>query len=156
VTAPAVADASAAYCAWVRATVGDRLAAATFPQSAVSVPAVFRPSLPEWFDSQMPAACVVVRPAGGYRQFGKTMLALADPALDVLCYAASQQQATSICQTLAVASKQLVNEVWEGTIICSAGVNSGPTPLPDTQTLWPTCFLSVVLVHGELPVPPEG
>lgn len=154
-SAAQAADGAAAYCGWLREQIGGMLASATNPQSGVSTPAVFRPSLPEWFDGQMPAAAVTVRPAGGYSTFGKTMWPLADPRMDVVCYGTRQGEATMIATTIAVATKQLVNEIFEGTLLCSASVDAGPTPLPDAQTLWPACWLSVQLVHGELPLPTQ-
>lgn len=152
-SAPAIADPAAGYCAFLRAAIGDMLAPATLPSGAGTVPAVFRPDLPSWYDASMPAACVVVRPAGGHTQFGSSMLYIADPRVDVVCYGADQQQATALCVSVTVASKRLVSEVWDGVLIYAANIAGGPIPLPDEKTLWPACWCSVQLVHGELPQP---
>lgn len=148
-----VADPAAGYCAFLRSAIGDMLAAATLPSGGGTVPAVFRPDLPQWFDADMPAACVVVRPAGGHTQFGSSMLYMADPRVDVVCYGSDQQQATMVCTAAQVASKRLVSEVWDGVLLYAANIAAGPVPLPDEQTLWPACLMSVQLVHGELPQP---
>lgn len=148
-----VADPAAAFGAWIRYNVGDMLAPATNPTSGVTLPAVFRPDMPEWFDQNMPAAAVVIRPAGGYTaQFGKSFIPMADPRQDVLAYGQNQQQATQIARTILVMAKQLNNQIWENTLLYCVNISAGPTPLPDTQTLWPTCWFGVQLVHGELPV----
>jgi hypothetical protein len=150
-----VADGAKAYCAFLRAAVGSQLAPASNPKSpGVVVPAVFRPAMPQWFDKSMPASAVVVRPRGGYTQFGDSTMYLADPRMDVIAYGTTQQDATSLATLIAVTSKQLVNEVWENTLLMAANISGGPIPLPDTQTLWPACWLSVQLVHGELLQPP--
>lgn len=150
-----IADAPKAYCAFLRARVGDRLAIATLPGSGAKVPAVFRPDMPRWFQSSMPASAIIVRPAGGYTAYGKSMQPIADVRVDVLCYGPEdgQQQATELAQAVAVASKQLSVEVWEDTLLMAANVSAGPVPLPDAQTLWPACWLSIQLVHGEYPQP---
>ena len=153
-TAPAVADPGAALGAYLRAQVGDLLFQATYPNGA-RLPAVFRPSLPSWFDEHMPAACLVIRRAGGYTRFGKERYYMGDPRMDILAYAANDQEATDIAQAVAVVCKQLDTQIWEDTLLWSANVTGGPTPLPDSQTLWPSCWLAVQLVHGELPVAPS-
>lgn len=151
-----VSEPGAALCAFLRARLGERLAQVTLPDSSVSVPAVFRPNLPAWFDARQPTACLVVRPAGGYKRFGASMLYLADPAMDVIAYGTDQQQATELCRLVVFHAKRLVNEVWENTLLACANVAAGPVPLPDTQTLWPGCWCSLQLVHGELPQPADA
>lgn len=149
-----VADPTAAFGAFLRNQVGDMLFQATWPGSGAQLPAVFWPDLPSWFDGNMPAACLVIRRSGGYARFGKEAFALGDPRHDILAYATTQDEATRIAQTVTVVCKQLiVPEVWENTLLCAANVGGGPTPLPDQQTVWPTCWLSVQLVHGEYPQP---
>lgn len=151
--APEIADASAGYAAFLRHQVGDMLDTATNPSTGVALPAVFRPDLPRWFDGSMPAACIVVRPAGGYARFGSSTMYLADPRLDVICYGANSEQARRIATTVAVVSKQLMVEVWDGVLLHSANVSGGPVPLPDQQTEFPSAWLAVQVVHGELPQP---
>lgn len=143
-----------AFAAFLRFQIGDRLTVTPggLKDLPAGVPAVFRPDLPQGFDAIMPTACVVVRPAGGYTQFGKSQLYLGDPRVDIIAYGAQQQEATDICRAVIVASKQLVAQRWENTLLYSAQVSAGPVPLPDSQTLWPTCWASVQLVHGELPL----
>lgn len=143
-----------ALCAYLRAQVGDKVVATPggLKNVPANVPAVFRPDLPQGFDQVMPAACVVVRPAGGYKQYGKTQFYIGDPTVDVVCYGTNQQQATEVCRAVAIVLKQLVSQEWENTLLYSAQVSAGPTPLPDTQTLWPACWLSAQLIHGELPL----
>lgn len=152
-TAPVVADAAAGYCAFLRGRVGDMLDVATNPTSGLTLPAVFRPDLPRWFQGSMPAACIVVRPAGGYTRFGSSTMYLADPRVDVLCYGANGEAARRLATTVAVVSKQLMVEVWDGVLLHSANIAGGPIPLPDQQTEFPSAWLSVQLVHGELPQP---
>ena len=148
-----IAEPLAAYCAFLRATIGEHLAQATNPATpSVSYPAVFRPSMPAWFDANMPVAALVCRPAGGSSQFGKTLMPLADPRVDVIAYGTTPQQATELCRLVGVVSKQLTPSVWENTLLAACNIAGGPVPLPDEQTLWPGCWLSVQLVHGELPV----
>lgn len=148
-----VADPTLAFGSFLRAQVGDLLYQATWPGSGAELPAVFWPDLPSWFDQNMPVACLVVRRAGGYTRFGKEMMPLGDPRHDILAYGATQEEATGIAQTVTVVCKQLTTQVWEDALLMSANVAGGPTPLPDSQTLWPTCWLSVQLVHGEYPQP---
>lgn len=143
-------------CAWLRAnqqvaSLLDAIPANTMGLPA-GVPAVFRPDLPSNMDESMPLASIVVRPAGGYRQFGASMMPLADPRLDFICFGSNQGQATAIARTVATELKQLAfPQTWEHTILYSATVNAGPVPLPDTQTLWPAAWLSATVMHGEYP-----
>lgn len=149
-----VAEPLLAYVEFLRAQVGDQVAQAKDPDG-VTYPAVFRPDMPRWYESQMPTRAIVVAPKGGYTQFGKSMLALADARLDVVCYGDEdgQQVATQLARTVATVSKQLVSQVWNGVLLVSADVSGGPIPLPDAQTTWPACWLSIQLVHGEYPQP---
>jgi hypothetical protein len=150
-------DPLAAFCAFLRAQPAVSSLLDQIPPGfglPQGVPAVFRPDLPQNVDASMPLACIVVRPAGGYTQYGKGMLPLADPRIDLICFASNQSRATQIAQTAASAVKQLARpQTWEGTTLYGADVHAGPVPLPDQQTLWPACWLSVVLLHGELPAP---
>lgn len=145
-----VSDPMAGLCAFLKAQLADLLF------KTQHGPAVFRPDLPKDFDQNMPVACIVVRPAGGYTRFGKSMLYMGDPRADLTCYGGTQWEATRVAQSAVVALKQLVSQTWENTRLYSANVSGGPTPLPDQQTLWPACWLAVQLVHGELPSPVGG
>ena len=149
-----IAEPVLAYVMFLRAQIGDKVAQATDPDGS-QYPAIFRPDLPRWYEPQMPGRAIVVAPKGGYTQFGKGQLPLADPRLDVICYGAEddQQGATHLARMVATVSKQLVSQVWNGVLLVSADVSGGPIPLPDQQTLWPACWLSVQLVHGEYPQP---
>lgn len=149
-----VAEPLLAYVEFLRAHVGDQVATANQPDGAI-YPAIFRPDLPRWFEPSMPTRAIVVAPKGGYTQFGKGQMPLADPRVDVVCYGGEndQQGATQLARTVAVVSKQLVSQVWNGVLLVSADVSGGPIPLPDQQTIWPACWLAVQLVHGEYPQP---
>jgi hypothetical protein len=143
-----------ALAAFLRSQIGDMLAITPggIKNVPAGVPAVFRPDLPQAFDQLMPCACVVVRPAGGYTQFGKSQLYLGDPRVEIIAYGTVEQEATEICRAACVACKQLVAQRWENMLLYSAQVSAGPIPLPDAQTLWPACWASVQLIHGELPL----
>jgi hypothetical protein len=102
----------------------------------------------------MPLACIVVRPAGGYTQFGKGTIPMADPRVDFTCYADNATRAHQIAQSVAYNLMQLTfPQTWEDTVLYSAQVHSGPVPLPDSQTLWPAVWLSGIVLHGQLPAP---
>lgn len=150
----AVPDPIKALCAFLRQELSNLVTST--PEGLINippgVPAVFRPDLPKGFDQVMPAACVVCRPAGGYKQFGKTQIPVGDPTIDIVCYGANQDEATNVARAGVVVCKQLVAQEWENTLLYSAQVIGGPTPLPDTQVLWPACWFSVTLMHGELPL----
>lgn len=149
-----VADPALAYVMFLRARLGDQVAEATQPDGVV-YPAIFRPDLPRWYEPSMPARAIVVAPKGGYTRFGDGQFPLADPRLDVICYGDEndQQGATQLARTLAVVSKQLVSQVWNGVLLVSAAVSGGPVPLPDEHTVWPAVWISIQLVHGEYPQP---
>ena len=155
---PLIPDPIKALCAYLRSEVGNLVVTTPGGLHNIppNIPAVFRPDMPQGFDQVMPAASIVVRPAGGYKQYGKTQFYIGDPTVDVICYGGTQQQATELCRATAVALKQLVAQEWENTLLYSSQVIAGPTPLPDTQTLWPSCWLSAQLVHGELPLRAGG
>lgn len=149
-------DPLAAVCAFLRVTIGSRLDQTPKGLKGIpaGVPAVFRPDLPQQIDSSMPMRCVVVRHAGGYTQFGEEQFYVADPRFDLICFASSQNGATRIARAAATQLKQLsAPQIWEGTQLYSAIVTTGPVPLPDQQTLWPACWLSTVVMHGELAAP---
>ena len=147
-----------ALCAYLRAEVGHLVIPTPggLKRIPANIPAIFRPDLPQGFDQIMPAACIVVRPMGGYKQYGKTQFYIGDPTADIVCYGTNSQQATEIARAVVVVLKQLVSQEWENTLLYSAQVAAGPTPLPDAQTLWPACWLSCQLVHGELPLAVGG
>ena len=151
-----VPDALLAFVMFLRQQVGDRVMQTPSGLQGIppDVPAIFRPEMPQGFQSQMPAACIICRPAGGYTKFGKTQFMLADPRVDINSYAPTQGEAVANAQAIALACKLLIlPQVFEECLLNSAMVSAGPTPLPDTQTLWPCAWMSVQLVHGELPKP---
>lgn len=143
-----VTDPAASLGAYLAATIGGLLAVAPAGHG-MSGPAIFRPSLPEWMDTFMPVACVVVRPAGGYKLFGTGRLPVADPVLDLICYGGSDQQAGQIALAAAQALKQLQQSTWRGATLYWARISGGPVPLPDPATLWPATFLSAQVMHSE-------
>jgi hypothetical protein len=149
-----IADPLKALCAFLREQIGDMVAITpgNLPGIPAGIPAVFRPDVPVGFDQMMPTECVILRPAGGYKRFGRTQIYMADPLVDLLSYGATQQAATQVCQVAITACKQLNNELWENVHLCSAQVAGGPIPMPDAQTLWPMCWASLQVTHGELPV----
>lgn len=152
-----IAEPVLAYVMFLRAQVGSMVEQAQQPDGA-QYPAVFRPDLPRWYAPSMPASAIVVAPRGGYTRFGDGQFPIADPRLDVVCYGAEDdlQGATQLARTVATVTKQLVCEVWNGVLLMSAAVSAGPVPLPDAQTTWPSAWLSVQLVHGEYPQPPDA
>ena len=156
-TTVTIAEPLLAYVEFLRAQLGDQVAQATDPDGT-QYPAVFRPDMPRWHEPMMPGRAIVVAPKGGYTQFGKDMRPLADPRLDIVCYGDEndQQGATHLARTVAVVSKRLMNEVWNGVLLTSAEVSGGPIPLPDQQTTWPAAWLAIQLVHGEYPQPPDA
>ena len=150
------ADPLKAVCAFLRVKVGGVLSQTPTGLKGIpaGVPAVFRPDLPEQIAPVMPLECVVVRPAGGYTQYGKEMFYVADPRFDFVCFGSSQSRATRVATAVATELKQLSSpQTWEGAQLYSAQVHGGPVPLPDEQTLWPACWLQAVVMHGELPAP---
>jgi hypothetical protein len=153
-TLEALPDPLSALAAFLRQQIGDRLAVTpgNLKNIPPGVPAVFRPDLPQGFDAVMPCAAVVVRAAGGYTQFGRSQFYIGDPRVEIIAYGTVQQEATEVCRAAVVACKQLVAQKWENTLLYSAQVSAGPVPLPDAQTLWPACWASVQLIHGELPL----
>lgn len=146
-----VADPAAAMCAYLAATIPEVLDTTT-PPGGVPGPAVFRPRIPEWAQSEDPLACIVVRRAGGYKLFGTGRIPVADPTIDLTCYAHNAQQADMIATTAANALKQLTMSVWEGCTLYWASISGGPIPLPDTQALWPATWLSFQMMHSEMAV----
>ena len=149
-----VADPLMAMCAFLREQIGDLVTVTPGDIKGIpaGVPAIFRPDMPAAFDAVMPTESVVLRPAGGYTRFGTTQILLGDPRVDVLAYGKTQQSATMVCRAVIVACKFLVVQEWENVLLMSAQCSGGPLPLPDTQTLWPTCWCSLQVTHGELPV----
>lgn len=149
-------DPLAAMCAWLRANpviapLLDPIPSG-LPGLPHGVPAAFRPDLPAQVDPAMPLASIIVRPAGGYRMFGDSMILMSDPRMDFICFGSNQSQATGIARAVATELKQLAYpQTWEHTVLYSAIVNAGPVPLPDTQTLWPAAWLSATVNHGDLP-----
>lgn len=143
-TTVTLADPAAALCAFLQASVGDLL------DQGPNGPLVYRPSLPEKVDPKMPQACIVVRPAGGYKLFGTGRLPVADPVLDLMCYGAVEQQAYTIAVASAQALRQLTMSVWENCKLYWAHISAGPVPLPDAQTLWSACFLSTQVMYAEV------
>ena len=137
------ADPCAAICAYLAATLSDLLA------QGPSGPAVFRPSLPQAQDRLMPQACIVVRPAGGYKLYGVGALPVADPVLDLTCYGAVSQQSYELTLAAARVLRALRMSVWEQTKLFWCRIAGGPIPLPDNQTLWPACWLGVQVMHAE-------
>lgn len=149
-------DPLAAMCAWLRANSQIAPLLDPIPNTIVGLPhgapAVFRPDLPQNVDPEMPLACIVVRPAGGYGGFGDSMLLMSDPRIDFICFGSNQTEATGIARAVATELKQLASpQTWEHTLLYSAIVNAGPVPLPDTATLWPAAWLSATVTHGDLP-----
>jgi hypothetical protein len=149
-------DPLAAMCAWLRANPEVSPLLDPIPNGLKGIPAgmpaVFRPDLPQAIDPGMPLACIIVRPAGGYRMFGDSMLLMSDPRFDLICYGSNQTEATGIARAVATELKQLyLPQTWEHTVLYSATVNSGPVPLPDTATLWPAAWLQATVTHGDLP-----
>jgi len=149
-----IAEPVLAYVMFLRSHLGDQVAQAEQPDGAI-YPAIFRPDMPRWYAPKMPTRAIVVAPKGGYARFGDGQLPLADPRLDVVCYGDEDdmQGATQLARMVATVSKQLVSQVWNGVLLVSAAVSGGPIPLPDQQTLWPSVWLSIQLVHGEYPQP---
>ena len=149
-------DPLAALCAYLRVEIGsllDQIPSGSGLSSA-GAPAVFRPDVPKAMDSFMPLRAVAVRGAGGYRRFGGSMLPLSDPRFYFTCFGSSQSQATNIARNVALALKQLSSpQTWEGCVLYSATVEAGPTPLPDEQTLWPTCWVAAEVMHGDYAAP---
>jgi hypothetical protein len=111
---------------------------------------VYRPTLPETIQDDMPFACIVVRPAGGYTLFGTGLLPVADPRIDFTCYAGTPQESYEIAVATARTLKQLQMSVWENTKLYWARVAGGPIPLPDTDTLWPATWLSAQVMYAEI------
>lgn len=151
-------DPLAAMCAFLRANTQVASMLDPIPSGLpgldelAGVPAVFRPDLPSNIDRSMPLSCIVVRPAGGYTQFGTQMFYVADPRMDFICFGTHQVQAQAIANTVATELKQLsFPVVYENCQLYSTTVHAGPVPLPDTQTLWPATFLSATVMVGELP-----
>lgn len=144
-----------AVCAFLRAEVGHLLDPIPGGLSGLpaGVPAVFRPDLPQAIDPAMPMASIVVRPAGGYRMFGDSMLQVADPRIDIICFGSTQTQSWEVAQNVAYQLQQTGQkpQEWEGCWIYSIVVNAGPVPLPDAQTLWPATWLGATMMHGQLP-----
>lgn len=145
---PTVADPAAGLCAYLSTAIGDLLDDVPAGHGMTG-PALFRPTLPEWADASMPLASIVIRPAGGYKMFGAGLLPVADPVLDLVCYAGAQQQAYLIAAAAARALKQLTVGIYDGTKLYWAKVAGGPIPLPDQQTLWPACWLGTQVMHAE-------
>lgn len=122
-------------------------------------PPIFRPDLPKEFQSVMPTACIVCRPAGGFKTYGDQRFFVADPTIDFTILGTTMTQALEVSQALAEilmqsftnTNGQPVSQVWEDCMLYSTQVTAGPVPLPDTQTLWPAVWLSCKLVHGQLP-----
>lgn len=149
-SAPTLADPASAICGYLSSAIGELLDTVP-PGHSMSGPALFRPSLPQWVDASMDAlACIVVRPAGGYKMFGTGLLPVGDPVLDLVCYAGSQQRAYLIAVATARALKQLQMSTWESTKLYWAKIAGGPIPLPDQQTLWPACWLGTQVMFAEI------
>lgn len=151
-------DPLAAMCAFLRANAQVSALIDPIPpglaglEQLAGVPAVFRPDLPQNIDPKMPLSCVVIRPAGGYTQFGDQPFYLADMRMDFICFGDHAQQASAICSAVAVELMQLTFPVvYERCRLYSASVRAGPVPLPDTQTVWPAVFLSATVLVGQLP-----
>jgi hypothetical protein len=145
------ADPTKAIAAYLQARVGSLLVQTPsgLQGIAAGVPAVFRPDMPLTFDQAMPAACIIVRPAGGYTMYGKGQLPVGDPRIDMVCYGAVRLQADQIARACVVALKQLSEQIWEDTLLYWAQISAGPLPLPDQQTLWPASLVSAQVMHGE-------
>lgn len=158
VTTVLLPDPLAAMCAFLRANAQVASLLDPIPsglpgfEQLAGVPSVFRPDLPAIMDPKMPLAAVVVRPAGGYTQFGTEMFYVADPRMDFICFGAHQVQAGQIANAVAMVLQQLsFPVVYEGCRLYAASVHAGPVPLPDTQTIWPAAFLSATVMVGQLP-----
>lgn len=139
-----VADPAKAVCSFLATTVGGLL------DEHKARPAVFRPRLPEELTDRMPLACLVVRPAGGYRMFGAGTMPVADPNMDITCYAAGPNQSYQIALAVAQSLKQLSQSVWENTTLYWAKIAGGPIPLPDAQTRWPATWVGIQVMAGEI------
>lgn len=147
-----IADPAGALCTFLASQLADLLDEAPAGHGMTGA-AVFRPQLPEWVDANMDAlACIVVRPAGGYKLYSNGLLPLRDPVLDLTCYAGSSQEALTIATAAGDALMQLTQSVWEGVTFYGARIAGGPIPLPDQQTLWPACWIGTQLVHNSIAV----
>jgi hypothetical protein len=98
----------------------------------------------------MPQACIVVRPAGGYKLFGTGLMPVADPTLDVICYGTVEQEAYDIARPAVSALRQLTQSVWENTKLYWARIAGGPLPLVDPQTFWPAVWIGIQVMHAEI------
>ena len=149
-------DPLAGLCAYMRAQPALASLLDPIPQNTgglpAGVPAIFRPDIPQAMDGSMPMACIMIRPYGGYTTLGDQRFYMKDPLIDLIAFASQQNQATAICRAAGTVLAQLASpQVWENCLLYSCQLKAGPVPLPDEQTLWPACWLSVTLVHGELP-----
>lgn len=112
---------------------------------------VFRPKLPkaEVESKQMPRACVVIRPAGGYTLFGGGQVPMGDPRMDIFCYGATALEAQQLARTVAIALRALTRQTFEGCVLYWARVTGGPLPLVDPSTQWDYCLVSAQVMHAE-------
>lgn len=112
---------------------------------------VFRPDLPDSETVNMPRACIVVAPAGGYSLFGGATLQVGDPRVDVRCFGQSQLEAQNIAREVILALKALRRGKWEQTLLHWARP-SGLVPFVDPKTQWPSAVVSAQVAHSEITV----
>lgn len=109
---------------------------------------VYRPELPRTDNKLMPRTAVVVRPGGGYRQFGGGTLKIGDPSMDIMCYGSTRRQADEVAQAALLAMKELLAETRQGVNLKCARV-SGTIPLMDPDTQWPYTIFSTQVICAE-------
>lgn len=131
-------DPFAAVAAYLKAEVGNDLCDGR----------VYRPELPRKDHELMPRTVIVVRPAGGYRQFGSGTLKIGDPAVDVICYGSTRLECDKVAQAALLAMKDLESEVHQGVLLKCARV-SGLVPLTDPDTQWPYTVVTTQVVCAE-------
>lgn len=112
---------------------------------------VFRPRLPDTEEANMPRACLVVMPAGGYARFGGATLAVGDPRVDVLAYGSTELEAQNVAREALLALKRLRQHVVEGCRLYSARV-SGVVPLIDPDTAWPYTMVTAQVMCADTAV----
>lgn len=132
-----------------------RLALVTYLKSQVGHMCenrIFRPELPRDFSEagagkvEMPVACIVISPAGGYTKYGDGTMGIGDPKVDVRCYGSTAQEAQALGDASLLALKTMRRSVWSGCLVQAVNIVAGSLPMIDTDTLWSFDLITVQVI----------
>lgn len=112
---------------------------------------VFGEELPRERNATMPEKCIVVRAAGGPRQFGT--LPVGDARIDLRTYGETPYQSKVVYRAVMASMKYgLLRKAYGEALLHSASLESGPIALREPNVEWPFQFSSWLVKAAEIPI----